>query len=89
LRGLNPCNPRNPRLKTSKHARTHSLLPRWKIREKCSIVNEQLEGEAITYDEAGNLVRKACFKAGKLDGEATSYDPSGRVTQKALFQNGE
>src|SRR5438034_690500 len=59
------------------------------IREQNTIVDGQLDGESISYDESGKVLRRAAFKAGKLHGEATSYDSTGRVTQKAFFVDGQ
>jgi antitoxin component YwqK of YwqJK toxin-antitoxin module len=50
-------------------------------------VNGVLEGEALNYDDDGNLVGKTLYEKGKREGEAFTYYPSGKVQQKANYKD--
>src|ERR1700743_17163 len=40
------------------------------------------EGEAVFFDDIGQVMMKTPYKAGKLHGESTIFDPSGKIVLK-------
>ena len=46
-----------------------------------------LQGDALDYDDDGNLVGKTPYSKGKREGEAVTYYPSGKVMEKAPYKD--
>lgn len=46
-------------------------------------------GEAVFYDDAGEISVRANYKDGKLDGESQYFNAQGKLVRKARYEKGE
>ena len=49
-----------------------------KMRMKAQLVDGELEGECVTYDEEERVISRSHYAKGKLDGETIRYGEGGR-----------
>ncbi len=59
-----------------------------KIRTRATLVDGELEGECVTYDEEERVISRSHHVKGKLDGETIRYGEGGREIEKSTFKDG-
>ncbi len=59
------------------------------VSRSVKLVNGNIQGEVVSYDEAGKPLQKEAYKGNQLNGVTTYYDGKGRASEQASYRQGK